>query len=510
MRVDPSVPTLAERLRSARFATGAFVGAFPLDRRFGLDKGFDSYGDDMPVGPDGRPANERPASSVVDEAVGWIARNRGHRFFLWVHFFEPHSPYGRPGDRRPVGKRYDDEVAEVDRQVGRLTAALGDDLQSTLVILTADHGEAFGEHGEIGHSIFVYDTTLHVPLILVSPGIEPSRVDDPAALVDVVPTAAKLLGVELFENDGVDLSPSLRGERLPSRHLYAESFAPLLDFGWSPLRAMRADGTKYIAAPRPELYNVNDDPGETQNLIERQATRASELSKRVDEISPPTLGPGASVDSTALGRLQALGYTSGGGGSPGNQPDPKDRRELAARIAQVTSGELAGDELESALRRILEEDPDNPQGHLRLGYVLVESNRCNEAEKHFRAAIAAKVPTADAHLGLAGCYAAARAFDKAAAALRQAAIVEPDNPVVIANQGVLLSDSGKPLEGVPLLRRALTLAPDFHEARFNLALAYARADRRTEAAAEARELLERLPPTAPQRREVERLIAALQ
>jgi arylsulfatase A-like enzyme/Flp pilus assembly protein TadD len=509
MRLDASVPTLAERLRAGGFATGAFIGAFPLDRRFGLTKGFDAYGDQMPPGGDGRPANERRGGDVVDEAVVWLAQSRAQRFFLWVHLFEPHAPYGRPGDSRPVGARYDDEVAEVDRQVGRLAGALGADMQSTLLILTADHGEAFGEHGEIGHSIFVYDTTLRVPLIIAGPSIEPREIDDPATLVDVAPTAGKLLDVALFESDGIDLAPALRGEPLPSRDIYAESFAPLLDFGWSPLRSLRTEGMKYIAAPKPELYDVRNDPGETGNLVSTDAERAKALAQRVDQVSAPSLTAGTAIDPNALGRLQALGYTSGAAPQDSARPDPKDRRELAAKIARVTSGELSGAELEAALRAILKEDPKNPQAHLRLGYVLADSSRCREAQPHFQAAIAGKAPTADAHLGLAGCYAAARAFDKAATILRAAAAIEPENPVVVANQGVLLSDGGRPADGIPLLRRALSLAPDFHEARFNLAVAYARANRRTESANEARELLKRLPAGAPQRREVERLLAVV-
>ena len=127
----------------------------------------------MPRVGGGRPANERPGQMVVDDAIEWLASNRAERFFLWVHLFEPHAPYGNPGDRRPTQARYDDEVAEADRQTGRLLEALGSDADSTIVIVAADHGEAFGEHGEIGHSIFVYDTTLRVPLV-VAPAVRPA------------------------------------------------------------------------------------------------------------------------------------------------------------------------------------------------------------------------------------------------------------------------------------------------------------------------------------------------
>jgi arylsulfatase A-like enzyme/thioredoxin-like negative regulator of GroEL len=507
MRMDEGVPTLAATLAKAGLQTGAFVGAFPLDRRFGLDRGFSAYGDRMPRNAQGRLQNERPGQSVVDEALAWLAQARSDRFFLWVHLFEPHAPYGSPGDATPAADRYDNEVAEVDRQIGRLLEGLGDSSASTLLVVTADHGEAFGEHGEIGHSIFVYDTTLRVPLILSGPGVDRQVVDAPVSLVDVGPTVVRMLGLGSFDSDGVDL---LTAPQTASRALYAESFAPLLDFGWSPLRALRADGYKYIAAPKPELYSLSADEGETKNLIDQDAPRAAAMLDRVQRISPATLPRQQSVDSDAAARLQALGYVSGGGDrSAEGLPDPKDRRELAARIAQVTSGELTGGALEKALRAILADDPRNPQAHLRLGYALHDTDRCREAAPHFEAAIASKLPGADAHLGLAGCLVRTERAKEAIAVLRKAEAVERDNPVVLANLGGLLSDTGTPSEAVTYIRRALAIDPDLHQARFMLAIALAESGQRTEAAAEAHELLRRLPPGAPQRPEVERLLGAI-
>ena len=293
---------------------------------------------------------------------------------------------------------------------------------------------------------------------------------------------------------------------LPARDLYAESWAPLLDFGWSPLRSLRSQGFKYIEAPRAELYETARDPDETRDLAAADAPRAAQLR---DRLARYATGPteAAPVDRDALARLQALGYASGSPrSSSGARPDPKDRREIAARLSQVVSGELQGPALEAALRRILSDDAKNPQANLRLGYVLLESNRCAEAVPFLKAAIAAKVPSADPYLGLALCQAAARRLDEAQATLREAERVEPDNPVVLANLGIVLSDAGKFRDAIPSFQRALTLDPNFHEARFNLARAYARAGQRQDAAREAQELLTRLPANAPQRAEVQRLL----
>ena len=508
MQVDLTVPTIAESLRRAGFATAAFVGAFPLDRRFGLITGFQTYGDRMPRGSDGRPANERAGREVVDEATAWLQANRQDRFFLWVHLFEPHAPYGDARTGRPAPVRYGDEIAEADSQVARLLAALGDAQATTLVALTSDHGEAFGEHGEIAHSVFVYDTTLRVPLIMTGPGVPQAGIDTPVSLVDVAPTALGLLGAERLDTDGVDLGPLMAGTQVAPRALYAETFAPLLDFGWSPLRAVRVDGWKYIAAPTPELFHVAEDRAEGSNVASRDPGRARALQTQADRYSGADLPVSRTTDPDTAARLQALGYASGSKAGP-SRPDPKDRRDIAARIAQVTSGELHGKPLERLLRRILVDDPLNPLVNLRLGYVLFETNRCAEAARRFNAVIDAKYPSADAHLGLAGCQATQRDFAGAAATLRAADTVEAGNPVVLANLGLMLSEGGDPKAAISPLQRALTADPELHQARFALAIAFASTGRRTDAAGEAQELLRRLPVNAPQRAEVERLLASV-
>ncbi|HET7697776.1 MAG TPA: sulfatase-like hydrolase/transferase [Vicinamibacterales bacterium] len=515
MRVSLEPRTLADAFARAGYATGGFVGAFPLDRRFGLIKGFAHYGDQMPRDDRGRIANDRPGRAVVDDALAWVAGKRSERIFLWVHLFEPHAPYGRPGAGGTALARYDADIAEADAQIARLLTGLGFDRARTLFVVAGDHGEAFGEHGEVSHSVFTYDTTLRIPLVFSGAGIAGGQASaDPVSIVDVAPTIAAIAGLGPFDADGQAILRPEGGSFVPvtsgDRALYAESFAPMLDFGWAPLRAMRRGRWKYIAAPKPELYDVQRDPGETQNVISSQPTAAADLARQVEAISGAALpARSAPEDREARARLQALGYAGGRGDGGGERPDPKDRRELAAQIARVASGELQGSALEGALREILRADPANPQASLRLGYVLMESGRCRDAIPRFNAAIGAGVPGADAYLGLAGCQTAAKNLVAATRTLTAAQAIEPENAVVSANLGLVLSDSGQPGAAIPHLQRALSLDPDLHQGRFGLALAYARAGRRAEAERETRELLRRLPPTAPQRPEVERLLASL-
>jgi len=508
LRVSSDVPLLTEMLAKAGFSTAAFVGAFPLDKRFGLDRGFQVYGDRMPRVA-GRLASERPGRVVIDDATAWLKNQQGSQFFLWVHLFEPHAPYGQPGDGRPTDVRYDDEVAEADAQIGRLLGALPA-RGETVIVVAGDHGEAFGEHGEVAHSIFVYDTTLRVPLIVAGPGVRSHVSNSAVSLVDVAPTIARLVQLPAIDADGVDLSPALDGRPVPPRLLYAESFAPLVDFGWSPLRSVREGQWKYVDAPRPELFDVVADPEERVDRAASEPARVSAMRDRVNRYSSETAPASATVDKEAMARLQALGYVGSGRGRSSTRADPKDRRELAASIARIMSGELQGDTLRRAVEAVLVQDPDNPQMNMRLGFVLADEGQCGKALPFFVKSMALGMPGADPHLGAARCLTAMRLLDRAGNELYEANRAEPDNPVVLANLGILLSDLRRPDDAVSHLGRAVWLDPEFHEARFNLALAHARAGRPADAAREASELLRRLPADAPQRAEVQRLLATVE
>jgi arylsulfatase A-like enzyme/cytochrome c-type biogenesis protein CcmH/NrfG len=544
MRVSENVPTLATVLHARGFRTAAFVAAFPLDHQFGLSRGFDVYGDRLPRAPNGQPANERPAHDVVNDAIGWL-RSIGstsgaspqssiitHQssFLLWVHLFEPHAPYGDPASGRSAIDRYDDEIATADREIGRLLEAIAPVRGETLVVAAGDHGEAFGEHGEYAHSIFVYDTTLRVPLLMSGPGIGAgARVAADVSLVDVASTILRRLdpeirpkpdaaGKDIGDVDGVDLTPSFDGGTLPRRELYAESFAPLVEFGWAPLRSIRSEMWKLIAAPKAELFDVERDPGEQNNRVADEASVVTRLIDRANRYSGADLPTRAAIDAEAAQRLRALGYASGFAtrnpqsamsASP-YRPDPKDRRDLAARIAQVTSGELSGAALISALEAIVHDDPRNGQAHLRLAYARLQSGDCAHAEPEFHAAAATGLPSADIHLGLATCLGRRNDLAGAERALNEAKRLEPDNPAITANIGILRSAKGDQDGAIQALTAALAADPNLHEARFNLALVYARVGRRADAAAVARDLLARLPGDAPQRPEIERLLRAVQ
>lgn len=511
-----SVPALAVTLEAAGFQTAAFVSAFPLDRRFGLQRGFGVYDDQLPRASDGRPLNERPATETVSRAIAWLQRQSLEtRVLLWVHLFEPHAPYGDPrfAASRPAIARYDEEITTADREAGRLLASLGNRVASTLVVVAGDHGEAFGEHGEIGHSIFIYDTTLRVPLIFKGPRVPAGlTVPDDVSLVDVAPSILSLLDAKPMDVDGRSLEPALSGGHLDARVLYAESFAPLFDFGWSSLRAVR-DGTwKYIAAPKPELYDLSRDATESSNHVADDPQRAARLEAQVARWSPAELGAlAAAANAETRARLQALGYVGGGrsGSASRTRPDPKDRVALAARLATVTSGEVQGGALIAMLEAILKDDPRNPQAHLRLGFAELERNQCARAEPHLKATMALGFPSADAGLGLAECRGRAGDLRGAGQALAAAQSAEPGSPVVAANLGLLALQQNQVPQAIEELRRALAIDGGLLEARFALARALARAGDREGAKKEAQALLGQLPAGAPERTEVERLLAAL-
>jgi arylsulfatase A-like enzyme len=333
--LSPDHTTLAETLREQGFKTGAFVGSAVLDADRGLAQGFDHYAGVADIGvPVQTAAAWRRANEVVTDAIQWLEGIEG-RFFLWAHLYDPHRPYDPP---EPFRSRYTDpyvgEIAFADSQIGRLLDALERRtmLDRTIVVVAGDHGESLGDHGERDHGVFVYQSTLNVPLIIRAPQVRSRRIADVVRLVDVMPTVLELLGVNSDSVDGVSLAAMMRGDaRDVELDAYAESFYPRR-FGWSALRTLRAGRYKLIDAPRPELYDLDRDPFELRNIYDERRSVAVALARQLDTFGRALArGRSASPPATStelLERLASVGYVASDPPAPASQdlhlPDPKD------------------------------------------------------------------------------------------------------------------------------------------------------------------------------------------
>ena len=329
-----SAQTLAERFSAGGFATGGFVGAFILDRPYGFAQGFETFRGFNRV-DSGTEANaERTADVVVDDARQWIGTlANGRPFFGWVHLYDAHLAYEPPS---PFEQSYDGEVAFVDQQIGRLIDSLRSRgmLDETLVVVIGDHGESLGEHGEENHGIFVYDSVLRIPFLVAGPGVPAGvTVHEQVRALDVVPTVLERLGMPAMEKlDGVTLGPLLAGgKREAPPASYAESYYPRFHYGWSELRAIRADGWKAIEAPKRELYNLRQDPSERNNLYAQQQALADRMLVEMGRLAKEIGGGAATAvrqpDRETMERLRSLGYVGASSTLPAASrgPDPKDR-----------------------------------------------------------------------------------------------------------------------------------------------------------------------------------------
>ena len=345
--LDPHETTMAGILKRNGYRTGAFVGSVVLASGRGLDVGFDTYRDRFPGVEAGRalPGDlRRRASDVTAEAESWIATPGSSPFLAWLHFYDAHQPYDPPEPYASMygGRPYDSAITYMDAQVGRMVAFLEQRrlLDSTVVIVVGDHGESLGDHGEAGHGIFVYESVMRVPLIIRAPyeGLRGRIVDDLTRSVDVLPTLLELLGRHSTAVDGTSLVPLMAGKiRTLNLEAYSESLYPLHAFGWSELHALRAGGFKVIAAPRPELYDLESDPFEEHNLYserralgERMIARLHELERRSEASAPAERARRRDDrdDPDRADRLAALGYVSRSrdtSATPGPLPDPKDQ-----------------------------------------------------------------------------------------------------------------------------------------------------------------------------------------
>jgi arylsulfatase A-like enzyme/Tfp pilus assembly protein PilF len=494
-RLKPGMETMATILKAQGFATGAFVAAFPLDARFGLTPGFDVYDgrfDDLTGG--GFNIVERPAASVVALATAWIGAQSNRRWLAWVHLYEPHAPYRPPPpyDREYADRPYFGEVAAVDAALGPLFETVRSARRPTLVVITGDHGEALGDHGESTHGLFAYESTLRIPLIMaeLKPALGASVLegdsggevsDDPARHVDILPTILDALRIAPpGELPGHSLRRKADRRADADRPSYFEAMSPMLDYGWAPLTGVLAGREKFIDAPIAELYDLAVDPNEQTNLSGRAAGRRETLASRLREFHAPLPGVSVAEDPEAAKRLRSLGYLSGGAARKSRYAEADDPKRLVDIDQKMHDAVAADEEGRTAeaielYRQVLARRPEmmaaarhlafdywrtgqtpaaintlrivlkrgaTPGAEIQLGTYLVEIGRAQEALTLLEKAAEAD-PTLDALNALGIAYGRTGRAKEALAVFGRGLKIDPENPMIHENIGAIHLDAGQ-------------------------------------------------------------------
>ncbi len=474
--LDESLITLADQLSDGGWQTAGFVSAFVLDSRWGISQGFQHYHDNFDLEGSDR-ANlasvQRPGSETIDEAVKWLDSRAPQPFFLWLHLFDPHDPYRPPEPFKSQYRHpYDGEVAYTDSLFGRFREELEKRglLESSLVIVTGDHGEGLGQHAEGFHGFFIYDSTVHVPLIIRPPFDELGGrvIEEAVSHVDLFPTILEATGQPIPEQaQGESLLPLLL-DRTPAekteRLVYSESLYPLLHYGWAPLRSIRSEQFKFIDAPAPELYDLSADRLEEHNVLLDNRRTARELKDALDaltariEAGAVTSNP-AELDDDAMRQLQALGYLAGRGtlGSEGledhERADPKERIRLHQLVmaAQSDIGAEDFDKAEAKLLEALATDATLLDAHQMLGTITMQRQDYEASIRHFRDALAQMPDHTPSILGLANAYQRLDRKEEALVGFRRVLELDPAETSAALGAADLLTSLDRKQEAIDLL-----------------------------------------------------------
>ncbi|HEX6504690.1 MAG TPA: sulfatase-like hydrolase/transferase [Terriglobales bacterium] len=483
-RLGPQQQTLAAVLKENGYTTGAVVASAVLDSRFGLNRGFDYYYDHFDFNrleESNLDEMERPGNVVADQVLEWLGKNYQNRFFLWMHLYDPHYPYRPPApySEEYKSRPYDGEIAFADEQVGRLLRFLKEKglYRNTLIVLSGDHGEGLGEHGEATHGFFIYNSTLHVPLMFHLPG--PVTVRDVASLastVDIMPTILEALKIPVpGQVQGKSLLPVISGKKRDEApiYLYAETFLPRLHFNWSELRAVESERYHFILAPKPELYDLAKDPNEAQNLYSEKKAVSEELRAKlaaiIHEYTPgQELAEKTGLDPALMERLKSLGYAgfSGGGAadvSNSELPDPKDRIQVYELISKAIEESQHG-EYEPSVEKLnaaLKTEPQSVPVHYLQGLNYYRLGQYSDAVSEFQKALQLSPDYALAafHLGLA--YARTGQSEEAIATLKRTLELDSTNFSASYDLGLLYRQKNMNTEAAAAFRHSIEVAPDY-------------------------------------------------
>ena len=517
-KLPANAATLAKVLRDNGYATAAFIGSAVLDSRFGLNQGFDTYFDHFEfsrLDEAHLDQMERRGDLVMDEALRWLKGNPRQPFFLWVHLFDPHDPYTPPEPyaSRYRARPYDGEIAFDDAQVGRLVAYLKQQalFDKSVIVVAGDHGEGLGEHGERTHGFFIYNSTLHVPLLMKLPGVAPSVIADEVSLVDVMPTLLQALKIPVPTSvQGRSLLGQVLGRPAAGRsNLYAESYLPLLHFRWNQLRSLQSRGMKYIDAPRPEIYDTRTDAKERQNLYAARQALGHEMRDRLYGLIrrfTPAGGAGTEkelTDPALLERLRSLGYVAVSAGTFAEAsgeplPDPKDRVQVYELVAEAMADGQHG-RYEESLRKLHEAENTEPASlsiHylIALDYYRLKDYR--RAIERFQSALQLNPQFALAAYYLGVAQLQTGDLDGAAASFLHTLELDSTNFSAAFNLGAVYTRQKRVDEALQAFQRAIEILPDYAEAHEALGELYLYLKRTDEAVRE----LERAVAIAPEMR----------
>jgi len=498
--LSPDQTTLAGVLAGRGFKTGGFVAAYVLDHKWGIAQGFETYFDDFDMSKSrGLSLGEiqRPANEVVDKALPWLDSVKDARFFAWLHFYDPHTPYAPPEPylSKYKGHPYRGEIAFADSQVGRVIAFLESRglLDKTIVAVLGDHGESLGEHGEDAHGFFIYESTARVPFIVRAPFTltRGRRVATPVRIVDLVPTVLELLDLPPLPSiAGRSLAPLMAGARADlNLEGYTEAMYPLHHYGWSDLRAMRSGRFKVIDAPRPELYDIQTDPGEHTNIFPQRRTLGDQMIARLRGMEKSfehakAVPPPSDVDPEVRARLAALGYV-GSFVATANDPrttraDPKDKIPLFNLLGDARDLAREKDsfpKVTAMLRQVLEADPEVIDGWFSLGNAYFKEQRYREAIEYFKKALALKPDYDLAVVNIAAAYRRLGDDDAALAGFEHYLTIDPKDAYVRYQMGEIWLDRGELDRAEKLFREALEMDSHVAAAKNALgAIAFQRGD----------------------------------
>ena len=514
--LSPDLLSLPELLKPAGYRTAAFVGAFVLDSKFGLAQGFDHYYDNFDLSryESVSPGYiQRTGDEVVRETIRWLEGNSGARFFAWVHLYDPHDPYTPP---EPYRSRhpdpYDGEIEFTDAQVGSLLEWLRQKqiYDDTFVAVVADHGESLGEHGESKHGFFIYNAALHVPLILKFPRGEHAgrKVAQNVSSVDLMPTVLQYLGKPSPAGiQGKGLLSLILGKNPAYRpEIYAETYYPRLQFGWSELRALITDKYKYVLAPQPELYDLEADFGERRNLAAVNQGLTGQLRENLRLLqrrhAQPVARPqtGAKLDPATREKLRSLGYVSYNLGDSGtrelpNLSDPKTEigtyNEIVSLFEKSSLGEYSA--VIPRYEQLLQRKPELRIVHYKLGQAYFQTGNYQGALSAFKNAVEQGGDVALATFDLAQTYLKLGRVDDAIVGFRRTVELDPTHYRARTNLGLLLRNQGKLQEAIQQLEAAVAQTPRSVIGLANLGVAYSMAGHHEKAEAALRKAVEIAP-----------------